>query len=91
MILFGNCVFQAFVQHYYNLFDTNRAALGPLYQDNSMLTFEGVQTLGTTAIVQKLLSLPFQKIKHNIQTTDCQPSMSNGLIVFVTGNIQVRP
>lgn len=32
---------QAFAEHYYNTFDTNRAGLAPLYQEQSMLTFEG--------------------------------------------------
>ena len=31
---------RAFVQHYYNIFDSNRAGLQLLYQDVSMLTFE---------------------------------------------------
>eukprot|EP00961_Rhodomonas_salina_P185381 2502825-Rhodomonas_salina.1 len=31
---------KAFVAHYYNIFDTNRANLQGLYQDVSMLTFE---------------------------------------------------
>lgn len=34
---------QAFADHYYNTFDTNRAGLGSLYQDQSLLTFEGQQ------------------------------------------------
>ena len=31
---------QAFTDHYYNTFDTNRGALAPLYQDLALLTFE---------------------------------------------------
>lgn len=38
-----NAVSEAFVNHYYNTFDTNRAGLASLYQDTSMLTFEGQQ------------------------------------------------
>ena len=30
-----------FVQHYYNVFDTQREQLGDLYTEDSMLTFEG--------------------------------------------------
>ena len=37
---------QAFTDHYYNLFDTNRSALAGLYQDQSLLTFEGVRFQG---------------------------------------------
>ncbi|KAJ0469630.1 putative nuclear transport factor 2, NTF2-like domain superfamily [Helianthus annuus] len=32
---------KAFVEHYYSTFDTNRAGLANLYQESSMLTFEG--------------------------------------------------
>jgi hypothetical protein len=32
---------QAFLQFYYQLFEGNRTALAPLYQDASMLTFVG--------------------------------------------------
>ena len=32
---------QAFTEHYYNTFDASRANLAGLYQDGSMLTFEG--------------------------------------------------
>ncbi|KAK7826576.1 nuclear transport factor 2b [Quercus suber] len=32
---------RAFVDHYYHLFDNDRAALSSLYQPTSMLTFEG--------------------------------------------------
>jgi len=35
-----NSIGKAFVEHYYNLFDTNRIALTDLWQDSSMLTFE---------------------------------------------------
>ena len=42
------------------MFDSNRAALGALYQEASYLTFEGTKLQGVAAIVQKLTSLPFQ-------------------------------
>ena len=38
-----NGVATAFVDHYYNTFDTNRAGLASLYTDQSMLSFEGQQ------------------------------------------------
>ena len=46
---------EAFVSHYYQNFDSNRGGLGPLYRDNSMLTFEGEQVMGAQNIVQKLM------------------------------------
>lgn len=38
---------QAFTEHYYTTFDTARANLAPLYQDQSLLTFEGQKFQGT--------------------------------------------
>lgn len=81
--------FQAFADHYYSVFDSNRAGLAPLYQDSSLLTFEGEKFQGTNNIVQKLTSLPFQQVKHLVSTTDAQPSLSGGITVFVTGQLQV--
>jgi hypothetical protein len=34
-----------------------------------------------------LEELTFKKVKHNIITTDCQPSVSNGVLVFVSGDL----
>uniref|UniRef100_A0A7S0ZAF8 NTF2-related export protein n=1 Tax=Timspurckia oligopyrenoides TaxID=708627 RepID=A0A7S0ZAF8_9RHOD len=83
---------ESFVAHYYQNFDTNRANLAPLYRDNSMLSFEGEQFMGIQPIIQKLVSLPFQKVVHQIVTCDCQPvlaSQPNGILVFVSGNLVV--
>ncbi|CAI8616976.1 unnamed protein product [Vicia faba] len=81
---------KAFVEHYYTTFDNNRAGLATLYQDGSMLTFEGQKILGSPNIVAKLTSLPFQQCHHSITTVDCQPSTVNtGMLVFVSGNLQL--
>eukprot|EP00887_Chlorella_sp_A99_P004916 scaffold4.g4916.t1 len=80
-------VAKAFTDHYYSQFDTNRAALAGLYQDQSMLTFEGQKFLGTAAIMGKLGGLPFQACKHHIASLDAQPSVSGGILVFVTGQL----
>ncbi|KAK4377071.1 hypothetical protein RND71_003367 [Anisodus tanguticus] len=83
-------VSKAFVDHYYSTFDTNRAGLGNLYQENSMLTFEGIKTQGSQNIVAKLTSLPFQLCQHTITTIDCQPSgPASGMLVLVSGNLQL--
>ncbi|KAL4653083.1 nuclear transport factor 2B-like [Castanea sativa] len=83
-------VSKAFVEHYYSTFDSNRSALANLYQDGSMLTFEGQKIQGSPNIVSKLTSLPFQQCKHHITTVDCQPSgPSGGMLVFVSGNLQI--
>uniref|UniRef100_A0A164THT5 NTF2 domain-containing protein n=1 Tax=Daucus carota subsp. sativus TaxID=79200 RepID=A0A164THT5_DAUCS len=69
-----DAVAKAFVEHYYSTFDNNRSNLGNLYQEASMLTFEGQKIQGSVNIVAKLTSLPFQQCKHSISTVDCQPS-----------------
>ncbi|XP_008798933.1 nuclear transport factor 2B-like [Phoenix dactylifera] len=81
---------KAFVEHYYRTFDTSRPGLGNLYQEGSMLTFEGAKTQGAQAIVAKLTSLPFQQCQHNVSTVDCQPSgPAGGMLVFVSGSLQL--
>ncbi|KAK9104130.1 hypothetical protein Scep_020974 [Stephania cephalantha] len=83
-------VAKAFVEHYYTTFDSNRAGLANLYQEQSMLTFEGQKIQGSTNIVTKLTSLPFQQCQHAITTVDCQPSgPAGGMLVFVSGNLQL--
>ncbi|CAF1928464.1 hypothetical protein Bca4012_071828 [Brassica carinata] len=85
-----DAVAKAFVEHYYSTFDNTRVGLGGLYQEASMLTFEGQKIQGVQSIVAKLTSLPFQQCKHNISTVDCQPSgPASGMLVFVSGNLQL--
>ncbi|KAK3418865.1 hypothetical protein EUGRSUZ_H04629 [Eucalyptus grandis] len=85
-----DAVAKAFVEHYYSTFDANRAALCNLYQEGSMLTFEGQKIQGSPGIVAKPTSLPFQLCQHSITTVDCQPSgPAGGMLVFVSGNLQV--
>lgn len=57
----------------------------------SMLTFEGNQFQGVKAIVEKLSTLPFQKVQHAVTTIDAQPSnpTQGPLIVTVTGRLLV--
>ncbi|KAF7169172.1 hypothetical protein CNMCM5623_001946 [Aspergillus felis] len=81
---------QQFVQFYYQTFDTNRQALASLYRDHSMLTFETSSVQGVSGIVEKLTSLPFQKVQHQIATFDAQPSNTEGgIMVMVTGGLLV--
>ncbi len=81
---------KAFVEHYYTTFDSNRLNLMGLYQESSMLSFEGEKIQGAQNISNKLNSLPFQQCKHNISTVDCQPSgPAGGMLVFVSGNLQL--
>lgn len=53
-----------------------------------MLTFEGQQVQGAANIVAKLKSVG--GVKHQVKTTDIQPSSSpNAIVIFVTGAIQI--
>lgn len=76
---------KAFITHYYNTFDNNRAGLGELYRDQSLMTFEGAQVQGRQSIMGKFGSLTFKSVKHEVQTVDCQPSMNSGILVMVSG------
>jgi len=82
-----NAVAEQFTTFYYQSFDSNRSSLGPLYRDTSMLTFEGAPIQGVSSIIEKLTSLPFQKVQHKVTTRDAQPSSQSvaSLIVNVTG------
>jgi hypothetical protein len=56
-----------------------------------MMTFENSPHQGTQAIVEKLTSLSFNKVKHAISTQDAQPSGDHGgIIVLITGALLVR-
>eukprot|EP00747_Dinoflagellata_sp_TGD_P164632 gnl/TRDRNA2_/TRDRNA2_184825_c0_seq1.p2 gnl/TRDRNA2_/TRDRNA2_184825_c0~~gnl/TRDRNA2_/TRDRNA2_184825_c0_seq1.p2 ORF type:complete len:147 (-),score=21.18 gnl/TRDRNA2_/TRDRNA2_184825_c0_seq1:188-574(-) len=81
---------EQFCQHYYQTFDTNRPGLVSLYNDQSLLTFEGEQFQGAQSIVQKLASLQFKTVRHQLVKADCQPVPgSMNIIIFVTGNLFV--
>ncbi|KAK3269101.1 nuclear transport factor 2 [Cymbomonas tetramitiformis] len=80
---------KAFTAHFYQTFDANRPALANLYQEGSMLTFEGTQFGGTAAIMEKLANLPFNQCLHTIVTQDAQPTHA-GILVFVSGEIRIE-
>lgn len=86
-----DAISKAFVQHYYQLFDTNRAGLAALYQEGSMFTFEGEQFGGSQAIMQKLVNgMHFSTVQHKVSTCDAHPSpLGNGILCFVTGLLVV--
>ncbi|CCC09838.1 hypothetical protein SMACR_03394 [Sordaria macrospora] len=89
MSLDFSAVATQFVAHYYSTFDTDRKNLAGLYRENSMLTFEGSQSLGAQAIAEKLTSLPFQKVKHEYGPPDAQPTANGGIVILVTGQLIV--
>ncbi|KAK3384324.1 hypothetical protein B0T24DRAFT_588892 [Lasiosphaeria ovina] len=75
-----NLVATQFVGHYYSTFDSNRAELAGLYS---------AQELGAAAIAQKLVNLPFEKVKHQPVTTEAQPTPGGGIVILVTGQLLV--
>mmetsp|Transcript_84932 Transcript_84932/g.117261 ORF Transcript_84932/g.117261 Transcript_84932/m.117261 type:complete len:87 (-) Transcript_84932:130-390(-) len=52
-----------------------------------MLTFENQQYLGVQQIMEKLSS--FDSLKHEIISFDFQPTINNGIIAFVNGNLSI--
>ncbi|KAI5943106.1 Nuclear transport factor 2 [Manis javanica] len=70
------------------LFDNDRTQLGAIYIDASCLTWEGQQFQGKAAIVEKLSSLPFQKIQHSITAQDHQPTPDSCIISMVVGQLK---
>ena len=77
------------------MLDADSSQLGPLYNDTySMLNFEHSegrpgQFKGSAAIVEKLRTLPFQKVQHQVVTLDTQPTPNGGVIVMVCGNLLI--
>eukprot|EP01091_Cochliopodium_minus_P006096 TRINITY_DN15977_c0_g1_i1.p1 TRINITY_DN15977_c0_g1~~TRINITY_DN15977_c0_g1_i1.p1 ORF type:complete len:126 (+),score=31.16 TRINITY_DN15977_c0_g1_i1:20-397(+) len=81
-------VSESFLEHYYKLFCSDKSQLAPLYQQNSMLTFEGEKFLGTEKIMEKFSNgLKFTKAQIRFSTKDSQPSPGNGVLIFVCGEI----
>ncbi len=82
---------KSFSDFYYATFDRNRAELRALYKDVSMLTFENTQFQGQNAIIEKLTSLPFQRVQHRITTVDAQPAnpQVGSILVMITGQLLV--
>ncbi|MEE6499558.1 hypothetical protein FKM82_003495 [Ascaphus truei] len=77
-----------FVQHYYQLFDNDRNQLAAIYIDSSCLTWEGQPYQGKATIVEKLSSLPFQKIQHSITAQDHQPTPDGCILSMIVGQLK---
>jgi len=85
-----NTIATEFTKFYYQTFDLDRTHLAALYREKSMLTFEASAYQGVHNIIEKLTSLPFQKIQHRVDTTDAQPGNEAGaILVMVTGALMV--
>ena len=82
---------KGFVHQYYALFDdpVQRSNLANMYNvESSFMTFEGTQLQGSVKIMEKLLSLSFQKITRAITAIDSQPMFDGGVLINVLGRLQ---
>ncbi|EDQ86349.1 uncharacterized protein MONBRDRAFT_10948 [Monosiga brevicollis MX1] len=79
---------KSFVAHYYQQFKENRPNLVSLYQDDSLMSFEGSQAQGLQGIHEKLKSLSFGTVEFSFTEIDCQPRADGGIVVGVLGQIQ---
>ena len=59
---------QAFVEAYYQMFESDRAGLGSLYEAQSTLTFEGQTFIGAQAIAEKLQGLPLNQSRVDLSS-----------------------
>jgi len=82
-------VANAFVTHYYTLFDSSRGALKGLYRDGSILSFEGELFVGAEAIATKLTTLKFSSVAHRVKSIDAMPSGASTVLVLVCGELIV--
>ncbi|XP_002169318.2 nuclear transport factor 2 isoform X1 [Hydra vulgaris] len=78
----------AFCNHYYGMFDTDRSSLASLFYESSLMKFEGDTKIGVEAIMKKLLELPFKVVKHIPTTVDGQPTIDNGVLITVNGQLK---
>ncbi|KAJ1918134.1 Nuclear transport factor 2 [Mycoemilia scoparia] len=83
-------VAQQFSDFYYQSFDNNRTALNNLYRPTSVMTFETGKFTGAE-IIEKLSTLPFNKVQHKITTVDAHiiDPATQTLLVMVTGQLLV--
>ncbi|KAJ6011191.1 nuclear transport factor NTF-2 [Penicillium sp. IBT 35674x] len=76
-----------FVTFYYTNFDNKRQELAVLYREQSNLTFEEADVQGAAAIMEKITTLGFNQVRHEVTSIDAQPSPAGGLIVTVVGGL----
>eukprot|EP00049_Salpingoeca_infusionum_P022836 m.9074 g.9074 ORF g.9074 m.9074 type:complete len:137 (-) comp5419_c0_seq1:302-712(-) len=80
---------QAFAEQYYQTFSESRDQLFNMYQDDSLLTFEGTQHQGQQDIHEKFCSLSFQTVAFEFTAIDCQPRMDGTIFVCVLGQLRM--
>uniref|UniRef100_A0A7S4MNW5 Nuclear transport factor 2 n=1 Tax=Odontella aurita TaxID=265563 RepID=A0A7S4MNW5_9STRA len=81
-------VAKAFTAHFYQTFDAGAQGLAGLYNEQSMLTFEGQQHQGAQAVIAKLQGCG--PVQHVVKSMDVQPSSNqSAILIFVTGTIKI--
>lgn len=84
---------QQFVQQYYSMFDADtdsREKLRCLYhEEQSLMSFEGVQIQGSGKIIDKIKGLAFKKIMRSPTAIDCQPTFDGGVLINVLGQLKM--
>ncbi|KAJ5876259.1 Nuclear transport factor 2 Eukaryote [Penicillium soppii] len=82
---------RAFVEHFYRTFDNYeaRSSLASLYRPESKLRWEGQEFQGAQDIIAQLIKPEMKTVKTKINTTDPSPSVDNGVLVVVTGNLVI--
>ena len=79
----------AFVNQYYAFFATvaTRPQLQGIYRDNSLMTWVGEQLQGIPSIMNRFATLQFNQVQVKPELIDCHPSLSNGVLVLVNGEL----
>ncbi|GFS80382.1 nuclear transport factor 2 [Nephila pilipes] len=57
-------------------------------EEKSLMTFEDQKISGRTKIMEKIQSLTFQKIAHNITAIDTQPMLDGSILICVLGQLK---
>merc|ERR1740139_1124425 len=81
-----------FAQQYYQIYDSNRQGLGQFYEAQSLLTWEEENVQGQQQILQKLTTLPFQQVQHQVSSCQGQPVLGSPdkVLIICVGNMLVN-
>ncbi|RNE96602.1 nuclear transport factor 2 [Trypanosoma rangeli] len=79
-----------FVRQYYEIFSKQREQLAGVYRANSLMTWVGEQLQGNASIMARLTSLGFNEALFKPEDIDCHPSLSNGVLVVVNGEVMLK-
>ncbi|EAN85794.1 putative nuclear transport factor 2 [Trypanosoma cruzi] len=80
----------AFVRQYYEFFSKSRDQLAGVYRSNSLMTWMGEQLQGGANIMARFANLGFNEAIFKAEDIDCHPSLSNGVLVVVNGEVLLK-